>query len=307
MCQLGSGNETAIRAADVVVISDLSNEADIHEVIKARDLAGRPTIVDLEPPDVSTHAWSQDEVPQLAAAPGRLATSVDGVTTVSTAVYATLRAMGLRAHLLPPLLTREHASELRGARGGSDRHSDPLVGWHLGSAGAPVADYVDAVTDAVLEQLAERPNLVAEIVGERAGVPPHLLAHPRVSPLPPLPGAAALSHWTVHLWSPALLGTGIVDTTTPFVEASAVGVPTVLPQPAQAAIGGSPSQGLSVVQPHLADSWTVPLRSLLDDQEAWSTQSQEAVRRFDAMYGPAASEVAVNRFLGWALAKGVQP
>jgi len=25
------------------------------------------------------------------------------------------------------------------------------------------------------------------------------------------------------------------------------------------------------------------------------------------MYGPAASEVAVNRFLGWALAKGVQP
>ena len=100
-----------------------------------------------------------------------------------------------------------------------------------------------------------------------------------------------------------MLDTGVADNALPLVEASAVGVPTVLPDALLTAVGGYPSPGLLVEGFHRPDGWTEALQSLLDDPASASRQSQAAIRRFDTTHGPAAVDVAVNRFLGWALYK----
>jgi hypothetical protein len=168
-------------------------------------------------------------------------------------------------------------------------------------------DYAEVVAAALREVLDERPHLAVEIVGESSRVPAALRTHPRVRLLPGQPGGNALARWTVHLWSPPMLAIGLADETQPFVEASAVGVPTVLSKPIQPAIDAYPSPGPLVEHFDRAEDWIVPVRSLLDDEAKWLSQSREAMRRFDVMHGPAASDVAVNRFLGWALYKREQP
>ena len=104
-----------------------------------------------------------------------------------------------------------------------------------------------------------------------------------------------------------MLDDAVADETQPLVDASAVGVPTVLGKPIQAALGGLPSPGLLVEGLDRTDDWIAPLRSLLGDEMRWSRESREAMRSFDAMHGPAGSDVAVNRFLGWAMYSKEQP
>ena len=222
-------------------------------------------------------------------------------------MYSFLRTLGLRAHLLPSLLTRAFTAELRSARGKRNRFADPVVGWHVGSAHTLISDYAEAVAEAVLAVLAEQRYLNVEMVGEPSHVPARCLDHPRVNVLSARPGAEALSRWTVQLWSPPVLDDTIADETQPLVEASAVGVPTVLGKAIQAALGEHPSPGLLVERLDRTDDWIAPLRSLLGDEMRWSRESREAMRSFDAMHGPAGSDVAVNRFLGWAMYSKEQP
>jgi hypothetical protein len=304
MCAVDGGNASAVEAADVVVVGSPHPDSVLTDLMEARLLAGRPTIANIEPPDGSIDMRSPDEIAKLAAAPA-IAAACSGVMTRSTAVYELLRGVGVHAHLLPTLLTREAAARLRSARGRCDPSSEHVLGWDSGSVGTPVPDYVEAVTDAVLEMLAEWENVIVETVGEPSHIPARLLPHPRVSALSPRPGPEALSRWTLHLWSPPVLDRGVADDTRAFMEASAVGVPTVLPKPAAIAIGGYPS-GLMVEQFHLAEAWIAQVRSLLDEDNGRSRQSREATHRFDAMHGSAAADAAVNRFLGWALSTGGQ-
>jgi hypothetical protein len=305
LCSVGRADPSAVRAADVVVIDAASKEDDVHALIETRRLAGQPTVAYFEPPDVLTNRSPDDA--QLAVAPPRRAISCGSATTGSPAVYSLLRTLGLRAHLLPPLLTRAYAAELRSARGTRNRFADPVVGWHVGSAGTPIPAYAEAVAEAVLEALAERRHLKVEAIGEPSHIPAQCLAHPRVSVLSARPGAEALSRWTVQLWSPPVLHDAVADETQPLVEASAVGVPTVLGKPIQAALREHPSPGLLVEHLDRTGDWIAPLRSLLGDEMRWSTESREAMRSFDAMHGPAGSDVAVNRFLGWAMYTKDQP
>ena len=95
----------------------------------------------------------------------------------------------------------------------------------------------------------------------------------------------------------------VADNTLPLMEASAVGVPTVLPQPILTTAGGYPSPGLLIERFHREDAWADALRLILDDDTTASRQSRAAMRRFETTHSPAAAEVAVNRFLGWALYK----
>jgi len=303
---VGSCKAGALRAADIVVVGSPVNEPDFAELVEARRLDGRPTIAGVEAREVLADSWSPGAVPKLESAPERLTASAGGVMTGSTAVYALLRRLGLRAHLLPPLLTRAYAAELRSARRGHNRFSDPVIGWHVGTAGALPPDYAAAVADAALEILGERPELRVEIVGQPSHLPEPLLAHPRVSMLRDGARQDALSRWAVHLWTPPVLADGIADDTASLVEVSAVGVPTVLPQPVQDAIGGYPPPGLLVDPFRRADDWSVPLRLLLDNEASWSRHSRAAMRRFDTMHGAPASAAAVNRFLGWAYYKDGQ-
>ena len=179
-----------------------------------------------------------------------------------------------------------------------------MIGWHIGAAGGPVPDYAPAVAEAVLKVLDERPEARVEAVGDPSHLPVSLLGHPRVDLLSDRPAPQALSRWAVHLWSPALLDGDIADDTRAFAEVSAVGVPTVLPEAVQPAVGGYPPPGLLVDPLRHAEDWIVPLRALLDSESTRSRLSRAAMLRFDTMNGAAASAVAVNRLIGWALYAG---
>jgi hypothetical protein len=287
----------------VVVISP-GGETAAYDLIAARRQAGRPTIADIEPHAVLAETWSPGDTVQLADAQARLATTCGSAVTGSTAVYACLRAIGVRAHALTPLLTRAQAAEFRSARGRYNQFSDPVIGWHLGSSASPRNTYKEVVAEAVVEVLEERRHLCVEAVGDPSHLPARLLTHPRVSVLPALPGGESLSRWSMLLWTPPLLANGLVEELRPFVEVSSVGVPIIFPKPIQRAIGAYLPPELLVKHPEQAGEWTAPVRSLLHDEARRSRQSREMIRRFDALYGPAASEVAVNRFLGWALQEG---
>jgi hypothetical protein len=290
-----------VQEADVVVIASPSSEVELPPLIEARGLAGRPTIANLEPFDASIGTGAPNGVLELASDARRLAESCSSVTTGSSAMHALFRSLGLRTHLLPSLLTRERATELRSARGGRDRSSKPVLGWTVGGAGTPTPDYAAAVAAGVQVVMSERPGLHVQIVGESSRVPTRLLEHPRVSVLEGRPGAEALMRWTTHLWSPPVHHNGVADNTLALSEASAAGVPTALPEQIRTAVGGYPAPGILVEDSAEADAWVAAIRLLLDDDATMARESRAAMRRFDTTHGPAAADVAVNRFLGWAL------
>jgi len=293
----------ALREADLLMVGQEVDSDGLSEVIEARDAAARPTIAHIESSAI-VNGTVPDGGQELASSAARLVTSVGGATTGSIAVSALLRRVGVRAHLLPVLLTRAQAGELRAARRGHSRFSDPVIGWHIGSAGTPVPDYVPAVAEAVLRVLDERPQARVETVGDPSHLPVSLRGHSRVDMLSSEPASQALSRWAVHLWTPSLFDGDIADNTRAFAEASAVGVPTVLPEAVQSAVGGYPPPGLLVDPFRHAADWIVPLRALLDSESTRSRLSRAAMRRFDTMNGAAASAVAVNRLIGWALYEG---
>ena len=121
-----------------------------------------------------------------------------------------------------------------------------MIGWHAGCNGAPVPAYATAVAQGVLEVLDSRPRARVELVGDRARLPVQLLGHPRVVVLSGRPAPEVLARWAVHLWTPPLFDGDIADDTRSIHEVGAVGVATVLPEPAQSSIGGYPPPGLLV-------------------------------------------------------------
>jgi hypothetical protein len=301
VCPVGGGNSSAVREADVVVIASSSNEADIPALIEARHLAGRPTIANLECPEALISTLSPNEELELVSDAAQLAESCSSVTTGSSAMHALLRSLGSRTHRLPSLLTRERVTELRSARGNRSRSSKPVLGWTVGGAGTPTAAYAEAIAAGLTVLLSERPGLSVQIVGESSRVPSRLLEHPGVSVLEGRPVAEALMRWTTHLWSPPIYDNGVADNTLALMEASAAGVPTALPEQIRTAVGGYPAPGVLVEGSDEADAWIAAIRLLLDDDATMARESRAAMRRFDTTHGPAAADVAVNRFLGWAL------
>jgi hypothetical protein len=293
----------ALRRADLVVIGQEVESTGLSEVFDARRTGGRPTIGHLESSAI-VPSMRSNEGPDLTSSAARLVTCVDDVTTGSTAMCALLRRLGFRTHLLPVLLTRARAAELRAARRGHDRFSDAVIGWQIGSDGAPVPDYATAVAKGVLKVLDERPRAQVELVGDQSPLPQQLLGHRRVVQLSSRPGPETLARWAVHVWTPSLFDGDIADDTRSVAEAGAVGVATVLPEPAQSSIGGYPPPGRLVAGFHRAEDWIVALRALLDNEATRSRLSQAAMRRFDTMLGASASAAIVNRFIGWALYEG---
>jgi hypothetical protein len=301
VCTIRDAGSSELQDADLVVIASPRDEVDIRVLIEARRRAGRPIIANIEPMDTLISRSSPNEPLELDSNAARHADSCSSVTTGSSAMQTLLRSLGLRTHLLPSLLSRERIAELRSARGGRSRTSEPVIGWTVGGAGTPIPHYAKAVGEGVLELLSERPRMSVQIVGESSRVPVRLLEHPRVSALEGRPGAEVLMGWAAHLWSPPVHDNRVADNTLPLVEGTAAGVPTVLPDLILTAVGGYPAPGILVDSLNMADSWIAAVRLLLDDDTAMTRESRAAMRRFDTTHGPAAADVAVNRFLGWAL------
>jgi hypothetical protein len=303
IAQFGSYKRETLRNADVVIIGADVDNADLVELIEARRLGGRPTVTYMDQSAITSTAGPVERDRKLATAGARLVRSSQCATTGSSAVLALLRTLDVRAHLLPPLIPRAEASELRSARRGHTRYSDPVIGWHVGTEGNPCPDYVAAVTDAVLAELEERSHARVEIVGDASHLPSGVVAHPRISVLRERPRGDAISRWAAHIWTPALVDGLVADDARSFVEVSGVGVPTVLPEPVLALIGGYPPPGLLVREFGRADEWIESIRSVLESESTRSRLSRAAIQRFDTMNGAAASAITVNRLLGWALYK----
>jgi len=128
---------------------------------------------------------------------------------------------------LPTLLTRTRVAELQEARARFDPTAPRVIGWHIGEAGAPVAAYQDVVARMVSKFLTEHPDVRLELVGDPTRAPIAKRAHPHVTILPEERlDARALARWTVHVWTPALVGGEIAEDARTFEAASCAGVPS---------------------------------------------------------------------------------
>jgi hypothetical protein len=200
------------------------------------------------------------------------------------------------------MLTRSRVTALREAREHATPGTPLVVGWQIDPAAKP--DYLDAVADGIAAYLVEpghREDVRVEVVTAAADVPASLLAHPRVTvvdrgALDPL----ALASWSLHVWTPRLLGAALLDDVRVLEEASCAGVASIFPADAMTGVDGVVSSHVLVESAADADGWLAALHHVLDDDYVRARRSREAARRADALNGLAVARATVTRLRGWA-------
>ena len=280
------------RDAAVVLLAGLSPSPAIDTLIAERQRSGLPTAVDIGPRDLDDEG--------LAASTAALVDACGLAVATPGARITTARAAGARTVDLPTLLTRERVAALRDARAAVDPTGALVIGWRIGAAGAPAAAYNDAVGDGIARILMEHQRDRVEIVGDPERVPPALRGHERVAVV-----AAAdadpetIAGWSVHVWTPILLGDEIVDDARLLEEASCAGVPSIMPAAAAASgVDGFVSSHVLVESAANADHWYDALHHVLDDPTVRAVRAHEAARRADALADLAISQAVVSRFVG---------
>jgi hypothetical protein len=200
------------------------------------------------------------------------------------------------------MLTRARVTALLEAREHATPGTPLVVGWQIDPAARP--DYVDAVAEGIAAYLVEpghREDVRVEVVAARGDVPASLLAHTRVTvvdrgALDPM----ALASWSLHVWTPRLLGAALLDDARVLEEASCAGVTSVFPADAMTGVDGVVSSHVLVESADDADGWLAALHHVLDDDHVRARRSREAARRADALNGLAVARAMVTRLRGWA-------
>jgi hypothetical protein len=288
------------RTAALVLLMGVPDAAWLDELIAARAAEGKATVLDLVAADLTSDSRRAVATTCLTPRAARLAEHCGLVTSPGGAVHDAARALGVRAHVLPTLLTRARAAALTQAyhERASSLPTNFVVGWRVGSAISSTSGYADAVAAGLREVMDDRPHVHVHVVG-RAGVPAHLRGHDRVTETAGELSPATLARWAVHLWAPAMCDGTFADDTRDFVEASHVGVPSVLPAPSRSAIDGYVAPELVISDFERSGAWASALRRLIDDEHELADRSLRAARRSHAVDGPITSQSIVNRFLGW--------
>jgi hypothetical protein len=281
------------RDAPLVLLVGAMSSTDLDALVAARAAAGRPTVF-----DVSADAVELTEHgPRLTAAAAGLAEACGAATAPGGARHDAARTAAARTLLLPTVVTRARLTALREAREQATPGTPLVVGWRVDAT--PPA-YVDAVAQGVGAYLVDH-GVRVEVVGDRGAVPASLLEGPRVTVVHPDDlDPAALARWSLHVWTPALLGEALLDDARLLEEASSAGVATVMPAAALTGVDGVVSPHVLVESEHRADGWLNALHHLLDDDETRARRSQEAVRRADALNGLAVARAMITRLRGWA-------
>ncbi len=286
-----------VTAASLVMLTGIDDVDAVSGLVSVRQEAQRPTVFDVGPRDLSTPPVLTDDAARLAVACG-LATSSGG------AMHSALRSLGVRALVVPTMLTRRRAAELRHARRGFDAQAEAVIGWHLGTGMSASASREEAA-EGVAKVLANRFDVRVLVVGDAAHVPPALRGHDYLVESGELE-PEILAGLTVQLWTPDIQGGLIADDLRPYVEASHAAVPTVLPLAARIVIDGHASPPLVVQAPEEPEQWTAALRHVLDSPPRRGSRAKEASDRSDAVDSSAASRTVVNRLMGWALYETAQ-
>jgi hypothetical protein len=283
--------------ADLVILVGINESCSIGGLIEARRDSGKRTVLDVSSTDVMLDSNAGDRELSLKTWAADLARRSGLVTSPGGALHTAVKHLGVRAHVLPTLLTRSRTAELVSRY--AVRSREVVVGWHVGSARHAPA-YFSAVAEAIAKVLADNCDLIVEVVGEPERVPPTLRRHERVRFVPGPVEPAMLRRWIAHLWTPPIVGGEAADEFAAVIEAGCAGVPSVMPASAREAVEGYVSPELFVTRIDEPDEWAAALGILLDER-VQAQRSAEALRRSLAVQSPATSRAVVNRFLGWAL------
>jgi hypothetical protein len=273
---------------------------EIEALITTRRQAGLPTVADLGPDALEPSANGLE--PRLTEAAAALGAACGRVVTADGVLHAAAQALGVRVLMLPTLLTRERAASLRAARAPFDPMAPRVVGWYLPDAGSHVAGtrYADAVAEGIARAWIDRPDLIF-LVGDAASVPRALVGHERVTVVSETAlDLDALAKWTLHVWTPALVGGRVADDLRRFEEVSYLGVPSVMPAAASRAVDGFVSPNVLVKSMKRPEEWTEVLGGIFGDEGRRAQRAQEALRRAESIDDPSLAKAVANRFLGWA-------
>ena len=283
--------------ADILLVRSLTQSGRVRGLVAARARAGRVTVVDLASTDVVTPAARRVELRPEAAA---LARSASAVTTTSPGLAAVLRACGIRALVLPTLITRSHAAVLTRRRSRRPAGPSHIIGWHTGTRHPDGDAHRAAVLDTLRTLLAARPDLTVDVVGDV----PEAAAPIRDHGVTTHPGAAevdSVSTWRVQLWTTSSIDSELTGDVGPVVDAHYLGVPTLVAADNVAVHEGLVPRALAVDDP---ERWRSAVTELIDDEDTWSARSAQAVRLAEALNGPGSSLATLNRFLGWLRFEG---
>jgi hypothetical protein len=159
-------------------------------------------------------------------------------------------------------------------------------------------DYADAVASGIERLL--RGSTELEFVGDSATLPAKLAGNERLHVVPK-PDLEVIRRWSVHVWTPAFHGGEIDGESRSFEVLSYLGVPSVLPAAAAAAVDGVFSPFVLVESPGRPEAWNDALHHVLDFPARRTRRTNEALRRADSLHSSATASTVVNRFLGWAM------
>ena len=292
---LEHGIPQGARGATLVVIAGIEDAEAMNELIEARSASGLPTMIDILPADVAageggTGAVLHPETAQLAVRCGRAAAP-------GGAAEHALRALGVRTFVLPALLTRARATTLRRAH--AESTGGTRLGWYVGWSGDPSGPYRDAVAEGVAKFLADRVDVCVDVVGDDDNVPSALRRHDRVTVIGDVPDPDTLAEWSLHVWTPRFVDGDVADDLAGLIEASYVGVPSVMPLAARRAMDAVPSGDFLITRFDEPEAWAGGLRRILDHGRGSAKYAKEAQRWARAVHGPVAAQASVSRMVGW--------
>jgi hypothetical protein len=281
--------------ADIVLLRGLCSDPHASDLVQARRIAGRVTVVDLGPEDVEADTARTSGSPRLRPAAVELARACGHATTTSRRIHASLIDLGVRALVVPTLLTRARTSELRALRTRARRVLPPVLGWHTGSGSADPNGGHGAVARMLSDLLRVHPDVTVEVVGGAVQHASTLATHDRVTVAPGVPDIGTIARWTAQLWTTSSLEAELSGDVRPAVEAHYLGVPTLVAADNPAVREGLVVRDLAV---DAATGWH-HVDELLDDEVVWARRRDESIGLAEALYGPTSSLAVMNRLLGW--------
>jgi hypothetical protein len=294
---LATSDELPDRVADasIVLLSGTPLDDTLRTIVAARHDNGRPTVLDLQPRDVTGVG---DRVPVLTEDAARLAEMCGRVTSFGGALHRAALDLGVRALAMPTLLTRRHAAALRAARTSFDP-SELVIGLSVGTPNDTDTQYREAAAVGLAKVLADNRDATVSANCEPQDVPALVRSQVQAGGRQDR-AAVETAAWFVHLFTPAFLGDEPLDDMLPFTEVAQAGVPTIMPAAARAAVDGFVSPALLVGDPNDPEEWSVALQQVVESTQRRGTLSIEVRQRADAINTAATSKAMINRLVGWA-------
>jgi hypothetical protein len=276
---------------------DGSDEVD--ELIEARRGAGLPTLLDVGPTEVTEGDAAAGSGAVLSASVAQLAVRCGFASAPAGAVEKALRELGVRTFALPALLTRERAAALRRVPAALEPAAGARIGWCVGSAGEPAPSYVDAVAEGIAKVLADRVDVLVDVVGDDDRVPSAVRRHDRVSVIAAPPEPEILAGWGLHVWTPRIVDGEVADDLAALIDAAYAGVPSLMPLPARRAMDNVAADELAITRFEEPEAWAAALRRMLDRNPTDTKHALHARRWARSLHGPVAARAGINRMFGW--------